>query len=79
MCIPRWNKTFKGGEEKAGKVTGGEDASINVCQNQSGLFPGWMVFVLFGPYGPEPRCHIEWIQESPDSKMGPGQKETRKI
>lgn len=66
-------------EEKADNEAGEDATSINSCPIQSGLFPGWMVFVLFGPYGPEPRYHIEWIQESPDSKMGHGRKEARRI
>ena len=33
------------------------------AQIQNGLFPGWMVFVLFGPYGPEPRSEIELLLE----------------
>jgi hypothetical protein len=47
-------------------------------QLQSGLFPGWMVFVLFGPFGPEPRLEIEWLQESPNSANGQGRKDARK-
>jgi hypothetical protein len=36
------------------------------------LFPGWMVFVLYGPFGPEPRMHVDWLQESPDERSAGG-------
>jgi hypothetical protein len=48
-------------------------------QLQSALFPGWMVFVLFVPFGPEPHHEIKWLQESPDSANGKGRKDARKV
>ena len=38
-----------------------------------------MAFVLFGPYGPEPRREVEWLQESPDSSAGPDCDKARTI
>jgi hypothetical protein len=80
-CMERSIK--KGGEEPDdNEAPGATDttSSPNPCQQiQSGLFAGWMVFVLFGPYGPEPRREIEWIQESPNSSSGPGRSKARKI
>lgn len=38
-------------------------------QIQNGLFPGWMVFVLFGPYGPKPRLQIDLLLEDHSALM----------
>jgi hypothetical protein len=77
-------RSIKKGEELDDTgATGATDvnSSSNACcqQMQNGLFAGWMVFVMFGPYGPEPRCEVEWIQESPKSSSGPGRNKARKI
>jgi hypothetical protein len=59
----------------------GESTTTSSSTTSSGLFPGWMVFVLYGPYGPEPRFEINWIQESPNDethKHGGSRKEARK-
>ena len=74
-CMER---SIKKGEE----LDDNDDTSArpNASQQlQSGLFAGWMVFVMFGPYGPEPRHEVEWIQESPNSSSGPGRSKARKI
>jgi hypothetical protein len=47
-------------------------------QLSSNLFPGWMVFVLFGPYGPEPRYPSDWLKESPESANGESRRAARK-
>jgi hypothetical protein len=68
--------------EQARRGGGGAGESTTTSSSTSGgLFPGWMVFVLYGPYGPEPRFEINWIQESPNNeinKHGGGRKEARK-
>jgi hypothetical protein len=42
----------------AGDHRGGGGAGKSMTTSSSttsaGLFPGWIVFVLYGPYGPEP-------------------------
>ncbi len=73
-CMERSIK--KGEELDDNDATSPPNASQQI---QSGLFAGWMVFVLLGPYGPEPRHEVEWIQESPNSSLGPGCNKARKI
>jgi hypothetical protein len=65
----------KGGE---GDHEDQDDEDNCTSQSQGGLFAGWMVFVLFGPFGPEPRPEIPWLQESPNSANGQGRKSARK-
>ena len=70
-----------------GSIKNGEEFNENGAifspnasqQLQTGVFAWWMVFVLFGPYGPEPLHEVEWIQESPNSSSGPGRNKAWKI
>jgi len=54
-----------------------DSAENSDLQVKNGLFPDWMVFVLFSPYGPLPRYEIPWIQESPSSKSAKARKQYR--
>jgi hypothetical protein len=65
-------------KEEGDHATEDQDDDNCTGQLQSGLFPSWMVFVLFGPCGPEPRPEIAWLQESPNSANGQGRKSARK-
>jgi hypothetical protein len=58
-----------GGDQEGGGGAGKSDHFI--VHSSAGLFPGWIVFVLYGPYGPEPHS-----QKSTGSKNHQMRKQT---
>ena len=76
-------KTLAIDDEGQTGEAGGESGSIALPQQQpqassNPLFPGWMVFVLYGPFGPDPRMHVDWLQESPDERSAGGRMVARR-
>jgi hypothetical protein len=59
-------KTIGIDEQQEGKAGAGGESTSSNNTTANPLFPGWMVFVLYGPYGPNPRMCVEWLQESPN-------------